>query len=240
MRLPKGKTKFLLLLLALLALLTLVPIPFQVEASSTRVLRLETAYVNSCRKLSDKKLQKQLLEATGVQSPSDKTDPDKTHEMEKTDPPAKNDLLTGGAKIDPITGAYTRSEDFQVQCETEVGVAKLDLRQDTKFSLKELEVLTYSLREDTAVKSYRHAIRLTPNEGCNQRQFGARYSNRSLCSVAMAFHSTFSPREIGRLADGQLCHSLCRIHGKSLAVPAILPCGDAWVIDREKDEMNES
>ena len=84
--------------------------------------------------------------------------------MEKADPLAKNDWLTGGAKIDPITGAYTRSEDFQVQCETDVGVAKLDLRQDTKFSLKELEVLTYSLREDTAVKSYRHAIRLTPNK----------------------------------------------------------------------------
>ena len=69
MRLPKGKTKYLLVLLALLALLTLVPIPFQVEASSTRVLRLERGYVNCCRKLSDKKLQKQLLEATGVQSP---------------------------------------------------------------------------------------------------------------------------------------------------------------------------
>ena len=165
MRLRKGKLKLLLLVpFVMLAVLTFVPVPYQVEARCTRALQLEHTYLNCCRILSDPNVQKQLLEATGIQSLSDTTS--ETNNADPLASPAlttKPDWLANGATINPFTGSYSRSENFKVQCNTDVGVANLVLRQDTNFNLTELEVLTYSLREDTAIKHYRHAMRLKPN-----------------------------------------------------------------------------
>ena len=155
MRKLKGKAKYILALLALLAILALVPVPFEVEAKTTRVLKLADSYTTCCQILSDEKVQKQLMESGGLETSTDDAE---------AIPSIEVGLFSRGATINPFTGTYSRTEDFQVLCDTEIGEVELDLRQDTKFTMKELEVLTYTLSGDSVVKNYRHAMKLNPDQ----------------------------------------------------------------------------
>ena len=193
MRILKGKAKYLVVVIVLLLLAAAVPVSFDAEAKSTRCVTVKKAFSRCCQALTDKKVQRDLLAATGIES---------SDSSEAASASSSNTNWTASVmNINPFTGSYSHSEDFRVRCQSDVGPVELDLRQDTKVTLSELQVDTYSLQADKKVKLYRHSMRLVPDE--NSTIANIELEMKVRLTFPWLFHSAASSR-MAQVVDSQI------------------------------------
>lgn len=62
-----------------------------------------------------------------------------------------------------LSGGFETSENFHVQCDTELGQVDIAMRQDTKLDTSCLEVVTCSCEAGDKVLNYVHSMQLTPS-----------------------------------------------------------------------------